>query len=100
MNDPSLTPEQESQAEAIYLRLKEAFDAEARRLARLMAAKEDRQLLGDAEFQVRDRVHALGARVLEAALDERKKGGTKAPAPSAPPAGKPPAASACARKRS
>ena len=38
----------------------------------------DAQLLGRTEFEVRDSVHRLGARALEAALDERKKGGTRA----------------------
>lgn len=94
MNEQTLNPEQEAQAEVIYQRIKDAFDAEARRLARLMASKEDRQLLGDTEFQVRDRVHTLGAQVLETALDERKKRGTKVPAPPVTPAGKRHAASA------
>jgi hypothetical protein len=31
-------------------------------LARLMASKDDAHLLGDTEFQVRDRVHDLGPR--------------------------------------
>jgi hypothetical protein len=37
-------------------------------------------LLGQTEFEVRDRVHQIGAKAIETALDERKKGGTKAPA--------------------
>jgi hypothetical protein len=92
MNDQPLSAAQEAQAEAIYQRLKDTFDAEARRLARLMAGKDDGHLLGDTEFQVRDRVHALGAEVLHVTLDERKKRGTGVPAPPAPPAGRPPAA--------
>ena len=40
----------------------------------------DRQLLGQTEFEVRDLVHKIGAKAFETALDERKKGGTKAPA--------------------
>jgi hypothetical protein len=100
MHDPTLTSEQEAQAQAIYQRLKDAFDAEALRLARLMAGQDDAHLLGDTEFRVRDRVHALGAQVLQTALDERKKGGTKVPAPPAPPAARPPAASAGATKPS
>jgi hypothetical protein len=36
----------------------------------------DAELLGKTEFEVRDRVHDLGARVIETALEERKKGGT------------------------
>jgi hypothetical protein len=45
-----------------------------------MASKPDRQLLGKTEFEVRDLVHKIGAKAIETALDERKKGGTKAPA--------------------
>ena len=100
MNESPLSAEQEAQAQAIYQRLKDAFDAEAQRLSRLMAGKDDPHLLGDTEFQVRDRVHALGAQVLQIALDERKKGGTKAPALLAPPARMPPAVSAGAKKPS
>jgi hypothetical protein len=59
-----------------------------------MASKPDAQLLGATEFAVRDRVLRLGAHVLQAALDERKKGGTDSPAPAAPAAPKRPAASA------
>ena len=51
-----------------------------RRLAELLASKPDRQLLGQTEFEVRDRVHKIGAKALETALDERKKGGIKGPA--------------------
>jgi hypothetical protein len=49
-------------------------------LAELLAAKSDSQFLGETEFEVRDRVHQLGARVIETAVNLRKKGGTKAPA--------------------
>jgi hypothetical protein len=55
-------------------------------LARLLAAKADHELLGATEFQVRDAVHRLGARALEAALTGRKKGATTAPAAPAPTA--------------
>jgi len=100
MQDLPLSTEQEEQAQAIYSRLKERFDSEALRLARLMASKDDGHLLGDTEFQVRDRVHGLGAQVLQIALDERKKGGTKVPAPIVHAAGKRRAALAIAKKRS
>jgi hypothetical protein len=60
----------------IYQRIRGAFDDEARRRAQLMASKETRHLFGETEYQVRGRVHALGAEVLEATADERiKKGG-------------------------
>ena len=35
---------------------------------------------GQAEFEARDQVHKIGAKAFQTALDERKKGGTRAPA--------------------
>ena len=75
-----LTAEQAELAERIYQTLRQAADADLRDLAELLASKPDRQLLGQTEFEVRDRVHKIGAKALETALEERKKGGTKAPA--------------------
>ena len=73
-----LNAEQQAEAERIYQRIQGAFIAEARRLATLMASKEDSQLFGQTEFELRDRVHALGAEVLEATAAERsKKGGLR-----------------------
>jgi hypothetical protein len=89
-----LTPEQRDEADRIKRRLLAAVEDEAQGIAELLASKPDGQLLGAAEFQVRDRVHAIGARAIEAALDERKKGATKAPAPAARPATAPASSSA------
>jgi hypothetical protein len=77
MSTPPLDPDRECVAQAIYQRIKDSFDQEALALARLLAAQDDRALLGATEFAVRDRVHRLGADALEAALAERKKGGTE-----------------------
>jgi hypothetical protein len=74
------TPESTELAERIYQSLKQAADADLRALAQLLASKPDHQLLGQTEFEVRDRVHKIGAKALETALEERKKGGTRAPA--------------------
>jgi hypothetical protein len=41
----------------------------------LLAGKDNSQLFGQTEFELRDRVHALGARALEAVADERQKKG-------------------------
>ena len=49
-------------------------------IARLLASKSNRELFGATEFRVRDVVHRIGARALEAALEERKKGGIAGPA--------------------
>lgn len=94
MADVLLTPEQEAEAQLLYQRLRDAFDQEALRVARLMASKTDPQLLGATEFQLRDQLLHLGAEVLQTALQERKKGGTAVPVPLAPTATKRRAASA------
>jgi hypothetical protein len=70
-----LSVEQKAEADLIYERIRGAFDAEARRLAELMASKETRQIFGETEYQIRDRVHALGAEVLAATAEERVKKG-------------------------
>ncbi len=72
-----LTAEQEALAQQLFSQLQKPFLAEARRLARLLAGKPDRELLGRTEFEVRDAVHRLGATALQTALEERKTGGTK-----------------------
>jgi hypothetical protein len=77
MAELPLTPEQEAEAQGVFQRLKSAFEREAWQLACVMASKEDRHLLGGTEFEVRAQVHRLGAQVLEAVLQERKKKGTK-----------------------
>jgi hypothetical protein len=75
-----LTPEQQAEAQRLFEALQGPFRDEARRLAELLASKANAQLLGKTEFEVRDAVHRLGATALQTALEERKKGGTRAPA--------------------
>ncbi len=78
MADIPLTPEQEAEAQRLYEAIRQAFLDEARRTARLLAGKDDRQLLGQTEFEVRDAVHRLGATALACALEGREKRGTAA----------------------
>lgn len=77
MDDLVLTPEQEEESLRIEDNLKAAAAVEIRRIARLLASKENRGLFGETEFQVRDAVHRIAARGMDAALAERKKRGTK-----------------------
>jgi hypothetical protein len=59
----------------LYDRLGPLFEQERLRMARGLAAG---PLFGKKEFELRDQVHSLGARALEAAADERqKKGGIR-----------------------
>ena len=75
-----LTPDQAALSERIYQSLRQAADSDLRTLADLLASKPDHHLLGPTEFEVRDRVHKIGAKAFETALEERKKGATKGPA--------------------
>lgn len=77
MFQPLPRPDQEAEAQRIYQILKQSCDQDLLALARLLASKPDRELLGKTEFEVRDRVHEIGAKAVETALAERKKGGTQ-----------------------
>jgi hypothetical protein len=76
MTDLPLTPEQEAEAQRLAALIAQKAQEEALRIARLLVSKPDGELLGATEFEVRDRMHALGAHALEAAVNRRKKGGT------------------------
>jgi hypothetical protein len=77
MADINLTPEQEAEAQRIADIIAQKAKEEALAMARLLVSKQDHEVLGATEFQIRDRVHKLGAHAIETALNERKKGGTK-----------------------
>jgi hypothetical protein len=70
-----LTPEQQAEADRLYEHLRATTDRDLRALAELLAAKADGDLLGRTEFEVRDRVHRIGAEAIPSALAGRKKGG-------------------------
>lgn len=74
-----LTPEQEAEAERIADVVLAKARVEVHRMARLMASKENRDLLGRPEFEVRDACHRIGAAMIDATLAGRKKRGTVDP---------------------
>ena len=92
--DADLTPDQEAEARRIFDALKQSAEADLLALARLLASKPDGEVFGATEFEVRDRVHRIGAKAIEAALAGRKKGGTTAPAAPARTAKERPSSSA------
>ncbi len=59
---PAQPLELNEEEQRIYERLGECFDQERKRVAKLLADKDDTNLLGQTEFDLRDRVHALGAK--------------------------------------
>ena len=75
--DPSLSAEQLADAERIYQVLHRASEEEHWRIAQLLASKGDDQIFGRTEYEVRDLVHRTGAKAIQAALEGRKKGGTR-----------------------
>lgn len=74
---PSLTTEQEAEAQRLAQILMDKTKEEILNITRLLVSKPDRDLLGQTEFQVRDLVHKIGAQAIETALNERKKGATE-----------------------
>ena len=86
MSAGELNPEHQAEADRLEAAILESCRDDVRRLARLLASKPDGELLGDAEFEVRDRVHAIGAKAIQSALEGRKKGATGAPPTPAPAA--------------
>lgn len=82
-----LTPEQQEDANHLAALFLDIAQREAQQLGELIASRPDNQLLGRTEFDLRDIfLHRIGAAFLAAALEERKKGGTKGRAWSAPTA--------------
>lgn len=79
MEEIELTAEQQAEAEFIEDVLAGAMRVEARQIARMLASKENRELFGRTEFQLRDLLHGLGRRAIDAALESRKKRGTEDP---------------------
>lgn len=75
-----LTPEESAEVQRVYGLLRRATEQEHWELARLMVSKPDSELFGRTEFEIRDRVLRMGAEALQATVDDRKKGGTKAAA--------------------
>jgi len=74
-----LTPEQEAQAQELAALVSEAIAADVLQVARLLVSKKTKDTFGQAEFQLRDLLHQIGARALEVSLAQ-KKTATSAPA--------------------
>jgi hypothetical protein len=77
MTTPDLTPEQEAHAQELARTVLKSLEADILQMTRLLASKPDRQVLGPTEFQIRDIVHQIGAKTIQAELDARQKKVTK-----------------------
>ena len=70
-----LSADQEALAQRIYEKLRSTMDQELLDIARLMASVPDQELLGRGEFQLRDKLNEVGAKMVEASANERVKKG-------------------------
>lgn len=99
MDMASLSVEQRAEWGRIMDRVMAKARVELEAAALLVVTKADPQLFGQTEFQLRDMMHRLGATVLDAALDERKKRGTRGRRRPARTAAKRPGSSDTATKK-
>lgn len=90
---PELTADQQAEADRIHAAMLHAAAGDLRELAELLASKDDSNTFGATEFAVRDIVLRVGAKAVETALAERKKGGTTGAAEPAPPVTRRPSSS-------
>ena len=69
-----------AEVERMVALVTKAMEGENRSFAESLVFKQDKDLLGRGEFELRDTMLRAGSRALEATLNDRKKRGTKAAA--------------------
>lgn len=70
----------EAETERVLGLVMKAIEDDLRGVAKAIVSKRDNELLGPGEFDLRDRVLKAACHVLEAAINDRKKGATEAAA--------------------
>jgi len=93
-------PDQSTEVERMIAVVMKAIEGDVRRIAEAMVLKRDDQLLGPGEFDLRNKVLGMARHMLEATVNDRKKGGIKVPARSVRSAAKTPASSSGGTRRS
>jgi hypothetical protein len=72
--------EGDAETERVLGVVMKAIEDDLRGVAKAIVSKRDDELLGPGEFDLRDRVLKAACHVLEAAVNDRKKGATEAAA--------------------
>jgi hypothetical protein len=72
--------ENDVETERVLGLVMKAVEGDLREVAKAIVCKRDNELLGLGEFDLRDRVLKAACHVLEAAINDRKKGATEAAA--------------------
>jgi len=92
--------DQSTEVDRVIALVMKAIEGDVRRIAEGIVLKRDDQLLGPGEFDLRNKVLGMARHMVEATVNDRKKGGTKVPARSARTAAKTPASSSGGTRRS
>jgi len=79
-NDRMKEVENDAETERVLGLVMKAVEEDLRGVAKAIVSKCDNELLGPGEFDLRDRVLKAACHVLEAAINDRKKGATEAAA--------------------
>jgi parvulin-like peptidyl-prolyl isomerase len=72
MSGTALTREQENEAQLLAERIRQAAGDEFLQMARLLVGKKTNEIFGATEFEVRDILVRVGAKVYEEYLREKK----------------------------
>jgi hypothetical protein len=79
-NDGAKDVEDDAETKRVIGLVMTAIEDDLRGVAKAIISKRDDELLGPGEFDLRDRVLKAACHVLEAAINDRKKGATAAAA--------------------
>ena len=79
-SNPSSEVEEAAETERVIGLVMKAIEDDFRQAAKAILSKRDDELLGPGEFDLRERLLKAACHVLEAALNDRKKGGIEAAA--------------------
>ena len=92
--------DQSTEVDRVIALVMKAIEGDVRRIAEAMVLKRDDQLLGPGEFDLRNKVLGMARHMVEATVNDRKKGGIKVPVRSVPTVAKTPASSSGGTRRS
>jgi hypothetical protein len=70
-----LSPEQEVEAQRIFQRIKDKVEEEVLDMVRHMVGKPVQEIFGAGEFELRDKLNDMGAKILQESANERAKKG-------------------------
>jgi hypothetical protein len=74
--------DQTAEVERVIALVMKAIEGDVRRIAEAMVLKRDDQLFGPGEFDLRNKLLGMARHMLEATVNDRKKGGIKVQARS------------------